>query len=48
MPSMGLKKPTGRKVNVRFIEILKFAGGKLQEDWTFYNGAAFASQLGLK
>jgi predicted ester cyclase len=48
MPSMGLKKPTGRKVNVRFIEILKFAGGKPQEDWTFYNGAAFASQLGLK
>jgi predicted ester cyclase len=48
MPTMGLMKKTDRKINVRFIEIVKFANGKAQEDWTFYNGAAFASQLGLK
>jgi predicted ester cyclase len=47
MPSMGLKK-TGRKVTSRFLEIIRYENGKPREDWLFYNGAAFAAQLGLK
>jgi predicted ester cyclase len=48
MPSMGLKKPTGKPISVRFFEIVKFENGKAKEDWTFFNSAAFASQLGMK
>jgi predicted ester cyclase len=48
MPEMGLKKPTGKSVSVRFFEVVKFENGKAEEDWTFFNGAAFASQLGMK
>jgi len=48
MPAMGLAKATNKPVDVKFLEIFKFAGGKVKEDWTFYNGAAFATQLGLK
>jgi steroid delta-isomerase-like uncharacterized protein len=47
MPSMGLKA-TGKKINLRFMEVYELAGGKIKTDWIFYNGAAFASQLGLK
>jgi len=47
MPSMGLKK-TGKKINVRFFQVMRFEGGKIKEDWFFYNGAAFAAQLGAK
>jgi predicted ester cyclase len=47
MPSAGIKK-TGKKVNVHFCEIVKFEGGKQVEDYLFFNGAAFAAQLGLK
>lgn len=47
MPSMGLKA-TGKKINLRFMEVFELAGGKVKTDWLFYNGAAFASQLGLK
>ena len=47
MPSMGLKK-TGKKVSSRFLEIIRYENGQPKEDWLFYNGAAFAAQLGLK
>jgi len=47
MPSMKMKK-TGKSVTTHFIEIFKYSGGKVQEDWLFYNGAAFAAQLGMK
>jgi predicted ester cyclase len=47
MPSMGLKK-TGKKVTSRFLEIMRFDGGQVREDWLFYNSAAWAAQLGLK
>lgn len=47
MPSMGLKA-TGKPVSARFLEIMKFDGGKLLEDWLFYNGAAFQAQLTAK
>jgi len=48
MPSMGMKKGTGNKVSVRFLEFMKFENGQCTEDWLFYNGAAWAAQLGLK
>lgn len=47
MKSMGLKK-TGKKVKSQFLEICRFENGKIKEDWLFYNGAAFAAQLGLQ
>ena len=45
--SMGLKK-TGKSVKSQFLEICRFENGKIKEDWLFYNGAAFAAQLGLR
>jgi predicted ester cyclase len=47
LPSMKIKK-TGKKVNVKFFEIIQFENGKAKKDWTIFNGADFASQLGLK
>jgi predicted ester cyclase len=47
MPSMKMKK-TGNKVSARFVEILKLSGGKVTEDWLFYNGAAMERQLAVK
>ncbi|HJU44136.1 MAG TPA: ester cyclase, partial [Vicinamibacterales bacterium] len=47
MPAMGLKK-TGKKINLRFIDIVRFENGKARENWTFANFASFATQLGMK
>ena len=47
LPSAGIKK-TGKKLSLHFCEIVKFEGGKQVEDYLFFNGAAFAAQLGLK
>jgi predicted ester cyclase len=47
LKSMGMKK-TGKKVNVRFLQIARYENGRVMEEWLFYNGAAFAAQLGLK
>ena len=47
LTSMGLKK-TGKKVTIRYLDIIRFDNGKGVEEWLFYNSAAFASQLGLK
>jgi predicted ester cyclase len=47
MPSLK-KKKTGNKVSDRFIEIFKISGGKIHEDWLFYNGAAMMNQLNAK
>jgi predicted ester cyclase len=44
LPSMGLKK-TGRKASARFLAVFRLDGGKVKEEWLFYNGAAFAAQL---
>jgi predicted ester cyclase len=44
---MGIKKPTGKPARVGYLEIARFENGKVKEDWLFYNGMAFASQLGL-
>jgi len=47
MTSMGIKKPTGRAVSVGYTEMTRWENGKIKEDWLFYDGMAFASQLGL-
>jgi len=47
IPSMGIRK-TGKKVSVRFFEVMRYDNGQLKEDWLFYNGAAFAAQLTAK
>lgn len=47
LPDMGLKKKTDKHVVTRFLEIFRLEKGKLAEDWLFYNGAAFAAQLGI-
>lgn len=47
LTSMGVKS-TGKKVTLRFLEIVRVENGKPADDWLFYNGAAFAGQLGLK
>jgi predicted ester cyclase len=45
--SMGLKR-TKKKMSLNFLQIWKFDGeGKLVGSWGFWNGAAFAQQLGL-
>jgi predicted ester cyclase len=47
MPSMGVNKPTGKKVSSRYLEIDKIVNGKVKNMWVFDNGMAFAMQLGL-
>ena len=47
LKSMGVKK-TGKKVTLRYFDIIRFENGKGVEEWLVYNGAAFAGQLGLK
>jgi predicted ester cyclase len=46
MKAMKLKK-TGKKVDMSWLEIDRFKDGKLAEGWLFYDGMAFANQLGL-
>jgi predicted ester cyclase len=45
-PAMGLKK-TGKKINVPFVEIVKWEKGKAKWSGSFMNGMDFATQLGL-
>jgi predicted ester cyclase len=47
MPAMGIKKPTGKAVSIRYLDITRWEGGKLKEEWLFYDGMAMARQLGL-
>ena len=47
VPTMGIRKPTGKSAAVRFLEVTKIEGGKIKEDWLVFNSAAFAGQLGL-
>ncbi|HTQ03988.1 MAG TPA: nuclear transport factor 2 family protein [Polyangiaceae bacterium] len=47
IPEMGVKKPTGKHVSSRFLEIDKFVNGKIKDMWIFDNGMSFAMQLGL-
>jgi predicted ester cyclase len=47
IPSMGVKK-TRKKVSTHFFELFRLENGLCAEDWLFYNGGAFAAQLGLR
>lgn len=47
MAAMGIKKATGKSVSVRFLDVTRWERGKIRVDWLFYDGMAFAGQLGL-
>jgi predicted ester cyclase len=47
LPSLGLRK-TGKKVSIRFFNVMRFEKGQIKEEWLFYNGAAFFGQLTAK
>ena len=46
-PSMGIKTPTGKSVQVHYLEFTRFENGKIKEDWLIFDTMAFAGQLGL-
>lgn len=45
--SAGIKKPTGKAIEIHALEIFKFKDGKVTNHWIFDNGMAMATQLGL-
>jgi predicted ester cyclase len=47
MPNIGLKKATNKPVSVGYLDITRWDGGKVKEEWLFYDGMAMAGQLGL-
>jgi predicted ester cyclase len=47
MPAMGIRKPTGKAVSIRYLGITHWERGKVEEEWLFYDGMAFVRQLGL-
>jgi predicted ester cyclase len=47
MPAMGVRKPTGRAVSLRYLDITHWERGKIEEEWLFYDSSAFMGQLGL-
>jgi predicted ester cyclase len=47
VPLMGIRKATGKSATVRFLEITRYEGGKVKEDWLVFDSGAFAAQLGL-
>lgn len=47
MPSLGITKPTGKKVSFTEVSVMRFEGGKIAEAWNLSNQAAIAQQLGL-
>ncbi|MFO7695394.1 MAG: ester cyclase [Vicinamibacterales bacterium] len=47
LPAMGLKTASNRPVSVRYLSITRWENGKVEEEWLFYDGMAFAKQLGL-
>jgi len=47
MAAMGIKKATGKSVSVRYLDITRWESGKTKEEWLFYDGMAFATQLGI-
>jgi predicted ester cyclase len=47
LPTMGIKKPTGKAVSARYLDIARWEKGKIKEEWLFYDGLAFMGQLGL-
>jgi predicted ester cyclase len=47
MPSMGIRKPTGKSISVRYLDITRWENGRLEEEWLFYDGMKVAGQLGI-
>lgn len=47
MPSMKLRK-TGNKVDLPYLQIDRFEGGKVREEWLFLDGGSFGAQLMAK
>jgi predicted ester cyclase len=47
LAAMGIKKPTGKTVSARYLDIARWENGKIKEEWLFYDGMAMARQLGL-
>jgi predicted ester cyclase len=47
MPAMGIRRPTGRTVSIRYLDIARWERGKIKEEWLFYESMAMAAQLGL-
>ena len=47
MPAMGLKTATNKPVSVRYLAITRWENGKVKEEWLFYDGMAFAKQVGM-
>jgi predicted ester cyclase len=47
LPAMGLKSASNRPVSVRYLAITRWENGKVREEWLFYDGMAFAKQLGI-
>jgi predicted ester cyclase len=41
-------KKTGKKISVPFVDIFRLQGGKLKEEWLFFDSASFVSQMGVK
>jgi steroid delta-isomerase-like uncharacterized protein len=39
--------PTGRRVEVRGVDVMEIAGGLIQHNTIYYDGATFARQIGL-
>lgn len=45
-PFQGIE-PTGRHVDVRGIDVMRFEGDKLRHNDVYYDGLSFARQIGL-
>jgi predicted ester cyclase len=46
LAAMGIKKPTGKAISARYLDIARWENGKIKEEWLFYDGLAMARQLG--
>jgi steroid delta-isomerase-like uncharacterized protein len=40
-------RPTGRRVELRGVDVMEIAGGLIQRNTIYYDGASFARQIGL-
>jgi steroid delta-isomerase-like uncharacterized protein len=47
LPAMQINK-TGKKVSLPFVDIFRLDGGKIKEEWLFFDSASLLSQLGVK
>ncbi len=46
-PRMGIKRATKKSVKVPFLEITRYEGGKVKDDWVMFDSMVFAQQFGL-